>query len=298
MAKQSINRIIVEGILVENNLEARVSKAEENYISGDIVIRVGEGEDAQDIPIEYYSKEFKKGTTTVSKIYTSLQKLMQMPSVADDGVGTKIIVSGGEIALNDFYTDDMQLISYPRLKSNFYKKSGKNYKPQSVFEFEGVVRNFYREIKNDAETGRLILEVVGIDYFGSAVPVKFIVEKEAAINYIQAYYASGRTVKVRGDIIYKAEKVTKVIESAFGDDIEKEYDKVTKEFIVTSGTEPYEPNDAYKEEEIKEAMQNRNIYLEAKKAEKLSKDNEQPQAPKANTATTTNAKPNKGGFPF
>lgn len=299
--RQSLNKIVVEGLMIENTLESKVSEAGENYVTGEITLRV----DENDVPIKLYSKEFKKDGAK-SKVYPNLMKLINIPSLASDGVGANIIVSGGEIAENVFFTDQLEEIAYSELKSNFYKKSGKNFKPQCKFEFEGVVRNIYPEILEDIETGRLIVEIVGVNFHQSAVPVKFVVEKEKAIAYIKAYYSQGKTVRVNGDIRYIPEEITKVVESAFGDDVVKTYDKVTKSFIITSGTEPYTDN-AYSQEDIVKAMQNRQLFVDSKKADKQKRMNEsggannastqsQPNTP--NTPVTGGKQSGPNGFPF
>jgi len=307
MARQTLNNTNIEGLLIENNLEALENDILGKFISGDLVIEVtiDEGKETEhidSIPVNFFAKELKNDGG-LNKIYKSLQVIRIKPdgsgllSVAENGVGTKITISGGEIFVNDFYTDEMELITYPELKSNFIKKVTKNYKPKATFEYEGIVRNAFDEIKDDRETGRLIVEIVGINYAGNATPVKFVIEKPKAIQYIRTYYQPGRTVKVFGDIRYIAEKTSKTIESAFGEDITKEYDKVTKEFVVTSGTPPYDEN-AFSQEDAQEAVQNRNKMLAEKKAKKEAKmkGGAQKAAPKSDNATPNTNK--KAGFPF
>ncbi|KFZ25964.1 MAG: hypothetical protein KQ78_01920 [Candidatus Izimaplasma bacterium HR2] len=293
--KESLNKINVQGILLENNLEQAQNEKLGTFISGTLVVRVGDS----DIPVNFFSKEIKKDGG-LNKIFISLKKLMLFPSVATDGEGVKVNMTGGAISGRDFYTDDLELISYSELKCNFCKKSTKNYIEEAKFEFEGIVRKVYDEIKNDQETDRLVVEIVGVNYAETALPVKFVVAKEKAIAYIKTYYASGKTVKVNGDIIYTTEKIKKVTESAFGDDIVKIFDKVTKDFIITAGTQPYDEND-YSQEAIQKIMQNRNIFLEGEKAKKVAKMNSKNSAP--NSAPTPNKETetktgNKDGFPF
>jgi len=288
MIRESFNKTTIQGTLVENNLELLNNEQLGTFISGDLVVRVGES----DIKVNFFAKELKKDGG-FNKIHKSLIGVMTYPSIASDGVGVKVSITGGSISVNDFYTDELEHISYSELKSNFVKKSTKNYKEENIFEFEGLVRRVYDEVKEDAETGRLAIEVVGVNYAESALPVIFVVEKESAINYIRAYYAPGKTVKVNGNIVFSTEKVSKTEESAFGEPIIKEYDKVTKDFVITAGTQPYDENE-YTAEDAKVIMENRNIMLEGKKADKVKK-----------LAGNSAAKPStgkpvdkKGAFPF
>lgn len=276
--RESYNKTNITGILLENGLEKLNNDKLKNFIAGELIIRVGSSIDdinASDVSVKFFAKELKNDGKP-NKIYKSLLTLMTMPSVASDGKGVEINISGGNIAVNDFYTDDLELISYPELKGTFYKKSPKNYEPSSTFEFEGIVRKVYEEVKKidgqELETGRLCVEIVGVNYLETALPVKFIVEKEKAIKYIKAYYAAGRTVKVNGNIIVKTEKFSRVEESAFGDDIIKEYESVKTELIISSGTQPYDEN-AYTAEDAQQIMQNRNVHLENEKAKKIEKMN-------------------------
>ena len=289
MIRESFNKTTIQGTLVENNLELLNNEQLGTFISGDLVVRVGES----DIKVNFFAKELKKDGG-FNKIHKSLIGVMTYPSIASDGVGVKVSITGGSISVNDFYTDELEHISYSELKSNFVKKSTKNYKEENIFEFEGLVRRVYDEVKEDAETGRLAIEVVGVNYAESALPVIFVVEKESAINYIRAYYAPGKTVKVNGNIVFSTEKVSKTEESAFGDAIIKEYDKVTKDFVITAGTQPYDENE-YTAEDAKTIMENRNIMLEGKKADKVKKlaGNSTPKASAGKAST-----PKKGDFPF
>lgn len=289
--KQSLNKINVQGILMENNLERLENPKLGKFITGTLVVRVGEC----DIPVNFFSKELKKDGG-LNKIYISLAKLMSFPSVASDGEGVKVNMTGGEIAGKDFYTDELELISYSELKCNFCKKSTKNYVEEAKFEFEGIVRKLYDEIKNDQETGRLVVEIVGVNYAETAIPVKFFVEKEKAIAYIKTYYASGKTVKVSGDIRYTSEEIERIEESAFGEDIVKKYDRIVKDLVITAGTQPYDENN-YSSEDAQKIMQNRNVFLENKKAEKVEKMGSK------NTSKPSTPSPDKGNnkginFPF
>lgn len=269
MLKQAFNKVIVEGILSENKLEIKTTNDGRVYIAGEMVIEVDK---ENVIPVSAFSFEKKKdGTDNV--VFKSLKTVMDtFKSIATAGRenADKVRVTTGEVSVNEFYTPDGRLVSYPRIRSSFFNKVVSDFAPKAEFQVEVFIASKKPEIVNEEESGRLVLKGIIPIYGGKVEMVDFVVADKKGIDFIDGNYETGHTAKIAGKIINAVKKTVKIEDTGFGDPIETVTTTVTREMLVTKGTLPYD--EGYDKNEIKKALSDRETALQElkEKAKKTS----------------------------
>jgi hypothetical protein len=211
--REAENQVKVEGYLREMRLEDK-----DDIISGDVII-------ATDMHSEHsvsvYANKFNKngnanraykGLQTVMAEYVSIASLLKEGRTLEEAVtmATKVSIGLGKLTRNEFYAND-ELISRPRISSNFFNRiKDDTFEPKAEFDIECYFERIRSEIKDDTETGRLLVDVIVPMYGGVVVPMELVAEGDAA-EYIKTHYDAKRTGRVWGNIVNIAERiVTKV----------------------------------------------------------------------------------------
>lgn len=262
--RQGENKVFIEGLLSEVNIEEKLIKGKD-AILGSVVIKTSATEEHE---VNVFSYKLKKDGTE-NGIYKGLKTVMTdykpMSEVGKEDAD-RVRVSGGQLSINEYYGQDGQLKAYPRISSSFINrlKPTEELKPKAEFEVDIFIQAVVPEIKDEEETGRVIIKAYIVQYGGKVEPFEFVVENKDAVSYIETYYESGSTVWVAGDIINKVEKKTIKKETAFGKDKEREVTNTTREYVVTGGSEVYEDGHAkyYDPQDIKKALAERELYLD------------------------------------
>lgn len=277
--RQADNEVVIEGILQEVRLDVKETKeTKEQFITGDIDIEVGEGSVHT---VSVFSKALKKdgtengifkGLNTVKDEYLSVAKVGK--EEAD-----KVRITSGELGINDYVGGDGQLKSYPEQTTNFINRIGSNeeFEPKAEFEVELFVHTVNDEVKNNEETGRVIVKGIVPLYGGRVAPLEFVAAGEGA-DYIRDNYEPGHTVRLFGEIVNHVEVKKTEKEVGFGKPKEVVKRKFTREYLITGGSEPYEEDDAnnFSVDSIQKAMAEREVYLEGLLAKKKA-SNDQPK---------------------
>lgn len=289
--REAANSAVIEGVLAELRLEVRDIN-EKEAITGEIDVKTGEDSIHTLRVFAYrYNKEGKE-----SGIYKGLKTVMdEYKSIASHGVdeADKVRITQGKIGLNEYYVQD-ELKSFPQLSTNFINrlKPTDEFNPRAQFELEMYVHSVVDEIKNEEETGRAILKGYVPLYGGKVIPFSLIVADAAAVDYVKNNYETGSTVTVYGDIVNSIKIKRIEIEVGFGKPQEKITSTTVREYVVTGGSVPMDEDDpkAYKQEAIRKALTEREIYLNELKNK--NKDDKQKNNTKKGFDTKTTAKPN------
>ena len=130
MLRQAENRVKIEGILNEIDLEARTFTKKDGTpmdgISGSIIVKVNQkigGEDKElMIPVHVFSYK----TTNAGKPNPAYESLMRVKnefvSVAAAGnedEADRVRITGANIRMNEYYSQDGRLIAFPRINASF-----------------------------------------------------------------------------------------------------------------------------------------------------------------------------------
>jgi hypothetical protein len=279
--REAINEVFIEGILKEKNLELATIDTENGkaeVIRGDLVITTSENSEHRvRIFANKYTKENKensvyKGLVTVMNDYISIAEALKNGQTEENA--DKVRIKRGKLGLNEFYTPNGELRSFPIVTTNFINRVDKNFDPKAEFSIEAYFVSFKPEMKNDEETGRLVINTIIPLYGGKVIPLTFIAEDEDVVDYLQTNYEVNKTGKVWGELINTVD-VTRIEEKGFGKSKEKIITKTINELIITGGEEDmYDEDDekSYSTDLIKKAMAERDIYLD-ELLKKSKKDN-------------------------
>ena len=279
--REALNEVFIEGILKEKTLELatiNVQGKKADVIRGELVISDKENSEhrvrvfANKLTKEGKENSVYKGLKTVMDEYVSVAEALKLGQTAE--AADKVRITKGKIGLNEYYTPNGELRSFPIVTTNFVNrvKDG-TYNPKAEFSLEFYFDNILPEIKDNEETGRLIVKGIVPVYGGEVIPLTFIVADEDAVNYIQTNYEKGKTGKVWGELVNTVE-ITKIVEQGFGKAKEKIVTKIINELVITGGEEDqYNEDDerSYSTDLIKKAMAERDIKLD--ELLKNSKDN-------------------------
>lgn len=256
--RQADNKVNLEGVLKELQLEEK-----NEVINGNVIIQTGENE-AHTVSV-YANKLTKSGTEnrafkglqTVMREFVSIASLMKEGKTYEEAVdqATKVRVGNASLGRNEFYTNG-EFVSNPQISGNFFNRVEKDFNPRAEFEIECFFEKIRKEIKNDEETGRVIVDAIVPLYGGKVVPMQFVATDEETAEYIEMHYEKNRTGHIWGDIVNTAERKT-LKKSGFGKDREDVKVNFTRELVITGGDpDQYDedsPN-AFTVEQIKAAL--------------------------------------------
>lgn len=273
------NFVEVIGLLSENELkkgsyEKNGSTVE--YIGGSIKVKVIQKIDNIDkeleVPVHVFTNKLKKNGEA-NPSYTSWNDVFNMTSIAAAGGEEKAdaVRVTGQVTMNEYYSKDDKLVSFPQIRGSFIKKARKDEMEMvASFKCEGMIRQKMQEVdKEGNETGRLRLNIV-IPQFGGIVDVvPFYVSSPKAIDFIEDNWNIRDTVPFKGKLNFSSTTETRIIESAFGDPEEKKYTFSLSELIINGGDFPFE--EGYSMDDVQSGLAKRDEKLAADKAKAQKK---------------------------
>lgn len=280
--KPGTNEAIIEGILSEKI----VREFEDGAIAGELVIESTVTIDGETfsslIPISFYTKPITnagKANPAYKGIKTILDNAKSLSEV--DGDVTKaerVRLRNGTIGENMFYAQDDRLVSFARIRGNFFDRVKEtDCQPKAQFKVKMIVANMFpEEIKQDGETietDRLIIIGDIVQYNGAIDEVKFIVQNKKHIDIISKGWSIGDTVNAQGVFNYTTKEVTsqdEAEEDGFGEPVVSTSTRKIRELIITGGSGG--PVDGYEEEDIAEARRDRKLRMAAIKEKQSDKE--------------------------
>lgn len=285
MLRQAENRVRIEGILAEIDIKpGTFNKNGQTMesIGGSITVKVTQkisGEEKElAIPIHMFaSKLTNKGTPNPA--YESIKKIAdEYISIAasengEDGAD-RVRITNASIRMNEYYSQDGRLISFPRVNASFVQKINKSdCKPEATYMTEFVVAQKNEEIdRNGEETGRYRIDAIIPQYGGKVDVVPMYAQSPGVIDAVKTYWEVGNTVKANGRLDFSATTETTIEEVDFGEPIEKTRTINRSDLIITGGSqEPLEGDFAFDNDEIQNALAERKLRLEKQKDRDMSR---------------------------
>ena len=282
--RQAENKVFIEGILREIDIVERTytnDDVQNNALAGQIKVRVEQKINGVDkileIPVHVFVNEMtKKGTKNPAyeSIDTVRREFISIASGAGVEGADRIRISGASIQMNEYWTDENRLSSYPRINASFVQRVKRDeFTPKAQFSTELVVSKMIKEVDKDGvETGRLKVEGILPQYGGRVDVVPFIAENPNVVDAITQYWQPKDTVKVSGKLNFSSTVEIYTEEQGFGEPIEKKRTINVSELVITGGSQtPLEGDFAFNEEEIKNALAERKTRLENRKAKELAR---------------------------
>jgi hypothetical protein len=285
MLRQAENRVKIEGILAE--IDIKPGSFNKNgqmmeSIGGSITVKVTQkisGEEKElAIPVHMFaSKLTNKGTPNPA--YESIKKIAdEYTSIAASENGEegadRIRITGASIRMNEYYSADGRLISFPRVNASFVNRISKSEcKPEATFTAEFVVANKDEELdRNGERTGRYRMDAIIPQYGGRVDVVPMFAQSKGVIDAVSTYWEVGNTVKANGRLDFSATTETTLEEVDFGEPIEKTRTINRSDLIITGGSqEPLEGEFAFDNAEIQNALAERKLRLEKQKDRDMSR---------------------------
>lgn len=285
MLRQAENRVKIEGILAE--IDIKPGSFNKNgqmmeSIGGSITVKVTQkisGEEKElAIPVHMFaSKLTNKGTPNPA--YESIKKIAdEYTSIAASENGEegadRVRITGASIRMNEYYSADGRLISFPRVNASFVNRISKSEcKPEATYTAEFVVANKDEELDRNGEpTGRYRIDAIIPQYGGRVDVVPMFAQSKGVIDAVSTYWEVGNTVKANGRLDFSATTETTLEEVDFGEPIEKTRTINRSDLIITGGSqEPLEGEFAFDNAEIQNALAERKLRLEKQKDRDMSR---------------------------
>lgn len=303
--KECVNSVNITGILSELTVEVKDTKdKKQKLVTCEAKIKVDQDVNGKivenEIPVQYISKQYKKGTEDTTKTPNQIfDKICKFPeqfhslaSLPDDrkDEASRVTVSNGKLQETVFLDEQTKKEKTGfRVTSNFLNAAKQTDKAEAKFELSGVVMGKAREIdSNNEETGRLKVKLAVVGYQGRVDTYTLIAESPSCVDHIDINWQEGDTVNVYGAINFKQSTKTWQEDLGFGEPITRTKTETRKELIILGGS----PNGleealAYDNNDIKAGLADRRKRIE-EQAEKRN-------APTASAPTSSFGDFN-GGF--
>ena len=287
------NNVYIEGILSEVSLDMRdnfknkLTGGTQRGITGEVRIRVPQklNEDAEEviceIPVNCFALEFKRNGEK-NPGFESLEKVMsEYKSIAAVGEehADKVRVSGANISVDRYMGRDGMEHKRAKVRGSFfYKAEGRPYSPRAEFTIVTVIGGKRYEVNADGEeTGKYIVNGAIINWNGTVDSTEFVTSNENAIDYIESEYETGVTVKLEGKLMFTSKEIVTTAESTgFGEPIKRTRTQFAEDFVITSGSAPFDEEFSYDRAEISKGVALGNEKFKEREAEKQTK---KPTAP-------------------
>lgn len=296
MLESKENSVKIEGILSEIDLETgsyiKDGKSIDK-IGGSIKVRVTQtlnGEETElDIPVYLFANKLtNKGAANPA--YASIERVMnEYKSIAAVGIDAadRIRITGAQIRMNEYYGQNGNLNSYPRINASFVTKitDMSKYAPEATFSAIFAIGSMGYETDKDGVEIPNRYKIRGImpQYGGSVDVIDFFATSPNVIDAVSSYWGQGDTVKINGKLNFTSKTEEKMVEVDFGEPrIERKTISVS-ELIITGGSQtPLEGDFAFDMDEIHNALEDRQARLAEQKAKQKARE--------AKTAPKTTAK--------
>lgn len=314
--KKMLNSVTISGRVYDHNLSVKTTGANSKkpgteYINGTIDVATDEGGfNIVTVNFTYVTALTSKGTKSAT--YGVLNNIInENKTVLSVGLENAAIVDiTGSIGLNEFYSNrggSEELVSAKRIEGSFIKTLKflpKTEDERNLFECDMLI-NGTRRVEADEEKNikedYLVVKGAVFNFKNDILPVEFVVKSDKGISFFENLEASSKNLvlaKVWGKLNYQTISVKKVEEAAFGEPIVKEYEKKTREWIITRANPglPVGDEDSITVEEITKCMADREVALAD-----IKRRADEYKASKEAPATNTNAKTISaaaGGFNF
>lgn len=236
--KQMINRVTIQGTLMDNNIEIKVDSKGRRYLSGPVEVKV---DNDYVIPVDTFAYELKSNGEK-NGLYERLVKVIDYPSARTVGLSSapKITISNARVEDNSFYSErDGRIVNNWRINGAFMRLAATDAKNINEFEVEGVIASIKEVTGRDGEpTDVYQLKLFNVGFGEKVNELTLTFDDPAAIKYINENYNIGDKVVLCGQIIYEQVERTVEKELGFGEPVKQTFTNTVRLLKITAGTEP------------------------------------------------------------
>lgn len=291
--RRAENKVTIAGILKTMNLEKR-EKDNKRFVMGELEIQTGENAvQTVKVFVSELNKDGKESKAWAG-INTAIDTFKSQASHGDEA--DVVIITGGQIGINDYKGRDGQVKSVPQISTMFINRA-RNAEEMARREAKASVEMFITsvspEVNRDGdETGRAKVTGLVPLYDGSVAPLTLVVDAGAKSEYVFNNYERGNTIIAYIELVNKTELKEVEQEVDFGEPEIKVYKSFVNEMVLTGGKKYDEESPkAYDIELIKKAMVEREAKLE-----EIKNREDKPKATIQSTPATKTAV--EDDFPF
>ena len=267
------NVVKIEGILSEIDLKYGTFKkngVDTKTIGGVIKVRVNtkiNGADTElEIPVHMFSTQYTNAGAA-NPAFESIERVMnEFVSIAASDIdhADRVRITRGQISMNEYYGQNGNLVSFPRITASFVSKIKKDEcKPAADFITVFMVGSKGYELDKDGvETDRY--KIVGMipQYGGKVDVVPFYAINPGVIDAVSNYWNEGETVKATGKLNFTSKTETYEVKVDFGESSEATRTISISDLVITGGSStPLEGDFAINYDDVKVALEDRKARL-------------------------------------
>ena len=311
--RKAINTERIEGRIYQHNLTIKTvqNQTSANYgkefISGNLEVAVDEaGLNVIPVHFTYVTEQTSSGKTNAT--FTNLKRIIDEDNTwvkvgKDNALKVRIDTA---LALNDFYTQDGNLVSVKTNEGGFVSFVNGDLCPENerntfaadmvITKVDRVEANPEKNINEDYVTVRGAI----FNFRNDLLPVDFTVRHKDGMKYFEDLGASNAEpvyTKIWGKIMCMTSISEVKEDSAFGESSVRTYERKEKEWTITGTakvTYDFGDEKVLTADELKKAMQNRETML----AEIKARSDEYRASKAATPAVTATTTINNSGFNF
>lgn len=238
--KQMLNRVTIQGTLMDNSIENKVDKKGRKYLSGELEVMT---DNDYIIPVSVFAYELKNSGEK-NTIYERLSKLIDFPSARTVGIqkAPKLAISNARIEDNSFYSEkDNRIVSNWRIGASFIRTAAAEAVNQNSFEVQGVISSIKEVVDREGNsTDAYDLKLLNVAFGNKVNELTLRFDDPAAVKYINNNYNVGDLVTLCGQIVYEQHERVVEKELGFGEPIKQTYTNTVRLLRITAGTAPIE----------------------------------------------------------
>ena len=297
MLRQAENRVRIEGILSEINLKygSYVKNGSTvDTIGGDIKVLVNQQINGEDvsliIPVYMFASKLTnagKPNPAYASIETVMKEYVSIASGAGEAGADKVRITNGSIRMNEYWNQQGQLVSFPRVNASFVSKATGEFRPEASWSMEFAVSSM--DFVTDAdgvevEPKKLRIKIIVPQYGGKIDTMELFAVNPRVIDAITSYWENQKTYTAKGRLNFTTTTQKIIEEMDFGEPEERIRTTTVSELVVTKGTQaPLEDEMAFAPAELATALKEHKAYLETLKDKTASKPKNTP-APSGTSA--------------
>ena len=286
MLKEAENRIKIEGILSEIDLKygsfQKDGKATDT-IGGTIKVRVDQEINKQavsnEIPIHMFATKYTRAGG-INPAYESIERVMKeyisIAAAGGEAGADRVRITGAKLQMNEYYNQNGQLVSFPRVTTSFVGKATGEFKPEATFSFAFAVSDIGVVTDKDGievEPKKLKVTAILPQYGGKVDVIHLFAVNPNVIDAINSYWEKDYSFKASGRLNFTSKTETILEEVDFGEPIEKVKTTTVSELIITGGSQTALEGDfAFDVNDIIAAMTERKARLEDLKTKNAGKN--------------------------
>ena len=235
--KQMLNKVTLQGTLMDNTLEIKVDKNNRKYLSGELEVMT---DNDYVIPVSVFAYELKNSGEK-NAIYDRLVKLLDCQSARTVGIqkAPKVAISNARIEDNSFYSErDNRIVNNWRVGASFIRLASTDASNQNSFEVQGIISSIKEVLTKEGEpTDTYQLKLLNVGFGNRVNELTLTFDDPQAVSYINNNYGVGDLVTLCGQIIYEQQERTIEKELGFGEPIKQTYTNTVRLLKITAGTQ-------------------------------------------------------------